>query len=714
MTVLIVVESPAKSKTISKYLGKDFIVRASYGHILDLVTTGPGNFGVDIDGGFIPKYKVIDGKEDKIKTIINAAGLADEIYLASDPDREGEAIAWHLADVLKKTKKPIHRVKFHEITKTALNEAIKNLEELDKDLYDAQQARRILDRIVGFSVSPFLMNAFGEKSLSAGRVQSVALRLIVDREREIESFKPEEYWTVECNLTTATDKEEDRFIAKYSGNISGKDHAKKIEKDLNSDKFLIKSIDRKEKDRKPNPPFITSSLAATAAGSLNYKTEQTMKIAQSLYENGFITYMRTDSIRSSDEAISSCRKWLKDNNYDVPKDAQIYSTKNKAAQDAHEAIRPTDVTISPDKISLNPEEKKLYTLIWQRFVASQMKPAVYDVMDVIIESSSGHKLKATGRSLKYKGWLEIHSVSSKDDVDTMLPNLKVGDYSVLIDPGVKAQQKFTQPPSRFSEKTLIKELEKRGIGRPSTYATIMSKITQRQYVNIVEKMFVPSEIGKKIIDLLVQHFKFMDCSYTSNLEELLDLIACGKEKYVNMLGNFYSDFKVELKRAVLSKAQDFGQKCPKCGENMILKHGKFGFYLACINYPQCKSSMQCEVIDGKPVPRKKGTYNTPDENVKCPECDSPMLKKDGKFGQFYACTKYPKCKGKRKVPYGKKCPSCGEELYATTYGGGSVLFCMGYPNCKYSEKLSDDSVANPKELCKDSQIPKTYKKIFKK
>ncbi len=705
---LVIVESPGKIKKISQYLGANYIVKASVGHVVDLATGGKGNLGVDIENGFKPKYTILPDKKDKVKAIITAASDASQIYLATDDDREGEAIAWHLAEILKKTKLPVFRIKFNEITKKGVLAGIKKPGSLNADLYDAQQARRVLDRIVGFSVSPFLIKRFGPK-LSAGRVQSVAVRMVVDREREIEAFKPEEYWTITSELAKPSNKK-DSFTAKYSKKVTNEKDAKKIKADLDKDTYKVGDVVEEEKKKKPFPPFITSSLASAAAGKYRFSAARTMKAAQSLYESGMITYIRTDSTRLSDDSIADCRDWLKENGYDIPVKPVTYVTK-KGAQDAHEAIRPTDVNLTPKNVFLSEDEQKIYTLIWERFVACQMNPAIYDSLAVTICTSSGHILKANGRTLKYKGWLEVTSDLDNQDSDIKLPVLRKNDDLVLVPPKVKADQKFTKPPSRFTEKTLIEELKKKGIGRPSTYAAIMSKITHKNYVVKKSNAFVPTDRGKEVVDSLVKFFEFMNYNYTAGMEERLDQIADGKLDYVGMLTTFYNPFKDQLKKAYMSEHKDYGYVCDKCKEKMILRHGKFGFFLACSGYPKCKNTLDVEMVDDKPVVKASKTGD-PVDGVSCPNCKSPMVKRDGKFGPFYSCVEYPRCKGTRKVPYGKKCPECGHELYATIYDDESVLFCMNYPNCKHKEKLPKGKVANPKKLA-GKKIPRKISKIIK-
>lgn len=708
---LFIVESPAKARKISKFLGKDFIVEASAGHVVDLTMEGKDNLGVDIENGFKPKYGIMPDKKSKIKILIKRAQEVDNILLATDDDREGEAIAWHLYDVLKKTKKPFKRVIFHEITKEALVKSLKDKRDLNKDMYDAQQARRVLDRIVGFSVSPFLIRKFGPK-MSAGRVQSVAVRLIVDREREIEAFVPEEYWSITACLVKNGSK--DGFLTKYINRVTDTKTATKIKKDLDSDTYIIKDVTKQEQKQNPAPPLITSSMLKAAAGKYKMSAAKTMKAAQALYEAGMITYLRTDSVRCDDAAIDFCRKWLDENGHDKPSAPNKYAIK-KAAQGAHEAIRPTNVENTPKNVYLADDQQKLYTLIWERFIASQMNPALYDATGVLVKSSSGHELKANGRVLKYKGWLEImDDMDAKKDKSIILPPLFKGDECVLTPPKVKSAKKATKPPPRFTELRLIDELEKRGIGRPSTFAAIMSKITSRNYVIKKSNAFIPTESGMNVVDSLVEFFDFMELKYTANMELKLDKIAAGKASYLQTMEEFYGPFKVQLKKAYMSNNVDYGFRCDKCGNDtpMYLKHGKFGYFLACINYRGgCKNTLSCDMVDEKPVLRK--SQGNIESDVKCPICKSGMVKRDGQFGPFYSCSEYPICKGNRKVPYGKKCPDCKYELYATIWQGDSLLFCMGYSKgCRYSEPLKE-RLSDPKRMVAPKIIPKNIKKMLK-
>lgn len=687
---LVVVESPAKAKTIGKYLGPNFIVEASKGHVVDLLKSKKYPLGVDIDGGFIPKYGVLEEKNGTVQKIIDAAEKCSNILLAPDPDREGEAIAWHIAWCLESLNKPIKRVLFHEITKKEILKAVAAPQELDRQLYDAQQARRIIDRIVGFKVSPFLMEKVGGK-LSAGRVQSVAVRLVVDREREIENFKPEEYWNITAQLAKQSNLS-DSFTSKYTGKVPNKQLADKIKADLDISTYKVTSVEAKQKLRNPYPPFTTSRLLQAAAGRYGFAAARTSKAAQTLYENGFCTYIRTDSVRSSPESISDLRSWLSGNKYDIP-DTQNYYKNKDSAQDAHEAIRPTDINLLSGLLIGSDDEKKIYKLIWERFVASQMKPAIYDTMVVLIEASKGqHELKATGSTIRYKGWLAISEdfdSSKKDEDDEIkLPILKEKESLDLVDPKVVAEQKFTQPPPRYSEQSLIKELEKRGIGRPSTYPTIMTKITDKDYVERKKNTFFGTSLGKLVVDLLVKHFGFMQYEYTADMETQLDLIAEDKLKYLTMMNSFYSPFVKQLGDAKTASEKPTGFNCDKCSNPMVLKRSKFGTFLACSTYPECKGTKPC-AVDGENITLVERIKEQPVlvTGINCPKCKGGMVKRDGKFGSFLGCANYPKCNGISRVPFGKKCPKCNDELSLISFNGDEKLSCMAYPNCKYIEEL---------------------------
>ncbi len=720
---LVIVESPAKIKKISTYLGPDYLVRASFGHVIDLATGGKHGLGVDIENDYKPKYLTIPDKRDKVASILDAAKQVDQIYLAMDPDREGEAIAWHIRNALKSTKKPIKRITFNEITKSAVLKAVENPGELNEDLFNAQQARRVLDRIVGFMVSPFLIRSIGPK-LSAGRVQSVAVKLIVDRDKEIEVFKPEEYWNVtaqlHCPMRRIPAKNtilEPNFSAKYIKKITSEKAAKKIKADLDKDKYKVTKVESKEKQRNPLPPLTTPKLQQAAAGRFGYPVAKTMQCAQSLYESGLITYMRTDSTRLSPEFVQLTIDWLHNEKYETPDKPNYYSSSKKGTQDAHEAIRPTDVTKTPQDVFVSEDQQKIYRLIWDRAVSSQMCPAKFDAVSIFIESNSDHALKASGRTLKYEGWLAISSdqkgVKSKgDEDDIQLPKLKKGDVLILVPPKVRAERKETQPPPRLGEGALVRELEKRSIGRPSTYAAIVDKIKYRQYVEVKKKVYHSTKLGREVTASLDKRFRFLNYDYTAEMEAKLDKIADGSLKYVSMMDDFFIPFQKELKEAYNSTEKDYGINCEKCKNPMRLRHGKFGYFLACSGYPECKITYSCDLVDGNPVIKESKVELV--EGVKCPTCKSGMVHRDGKFGPFYSCSTYPKCTGKRKVPSGIKCGKCNtNDMYWTVFDNVPKLACMGYPNCK---NIIDapSGVKKPEWVSPGELNPKKHKKSIKK
>lgn len=716
---LLLIESPGKSATLSKILGENYTIRASYGHIMLLPADGKYKFGIDVDNGFKLKYTFDPLKKDKLKAIIDSAKNVKEILVASDGDTEGCVIAFHLRDALESAGVPIKRVIFNEITKAAVLKAVANPVPFDDNLYESGMARRAVDRLVGFMGSPYISTTLNEK-LSAGRVQSVAVRLVVEREAEIQNFQPEEYWNIFTTLAKPKLLSE-KFDAKLIKKITNKTDADIVKSDLESDQFIVTSVEAKEKKRNPYPPLTTSKLQQVAAGRYGLSVTNIMDAAQKLYEAGKITYMRTDSVRVSPEAIKDVRSWLTENNHNIPAKENFYATKD-AAQNAHEAIRPSYVQETPDNIYLTDDtQKKVYRVIWERFVASQMEPALYDTVSILIKTSSGHELKAAGRTLKYAGWLEIAtdqvSVKSEDEDDIQLPILKAGDNLTLVPPKVKAEQKFTQPPPRFGEAILVKELEKRGIGRPSTYATILNNISGRGYVELKSKVYHGTELGQKVVEKLKKYFKFLEYDYTANMEEQLDFIAEGKLKYEDMLDTFFKDFQKEIKNAYndLNEKSRTDIKCSKCDINfMLIKHGCYGYYLSCSDL-DCKNNISCEVdSDGKPV-IKQNKQVAP--GVSCPKCLKEMTRKDGKFGPYYACLDF-KCGGKSKVPYeDRHCPRCNECLYLTIYNEDSVLFCIGYAKtgCNYKENLpKDKSIANPKEFNKGDGLPNNIKRILKK
>lgn len=675
---LIIVESPIKAKEIRHVLDSSYIVEASYGHIFDLPKS---EMGVNIEKDFEPKYGFISDKaEAQLRLLKNTASQCDLILLAADKDREGEAIAWHLKNALSGLKKPIKRIEFDEITKKGILAGVKKPRELKEDLFNAQQARRVLDRFVGYMISPFVIKNYGP-NLSAGRTQSVAVKMIVDREKEIQNFKPEEYWTITANLVKQGEKES--FYTKYVEKVTDKDTAEKIKKELEAGTFVVSSIDQNKKEKKPNPPFITSKLVAATAGKFKWKADKTMKLAQSLFDGGYITYHRTDSVRSSEDRIEDCRNWLKDNSFEIPKKSNHYANKD-AAQDAHEAIHPTDVSRKDSDLLISDDEKKLYKLIWERFVASQMNSAIYETATVIVETSDKHKLKANGRILRSKGWLALLP-DEEEDSDVKLPALNVKDILELVKPGIKAEQKFTKPPPRFTGKTLIEELESYGIGRPATYAALTAKVQDRFYVTEDKGVFYPTELGVKVTEDLASHFDFLKYDYTAETEEKLDLIAAGKLSYLKMMKEFYPLLVEQLKNAYFSKKKDYGFRCPKCEGFLDLRDGQFGPYLSCYDYPNCKYTQSVDIVDGKPTPRESKIKTV--DGIKCQRCGSGMFKKDGKFGPFYGCSAYPKCTAIQNIPVGKKCVKCGKDMCARVFNKEIKLSCMTYPNCSNIESL---------------------------
>ena len=706
---LIIVESPKKAKEIRHVLDSSYIIETSFGHIFDLPKS---EMGVNIEKDFTAKYVVMDEKaESKLKVIKNAATQVDQILLAADDDREGEAIAWHLYNALAPLKKPMKRVVFKEVTKKGILFGLKNLvRDLDENLFDAQQARRVLDRFVGYMVSPFVIKHYGN-NLSAGRTQSVVVRMIVDREKEINDFEPEEYWTIFATLIKPGEKES--FVAKIADKITEETVAKKVKSDLESCSYWVSAIDNKKKERYPNPPFETAKLVSTAATKFKWDAAKTMKLAQSLFDGGFITYHRTDSVRSEDDRMDACREWLTENSFEIPKKPVIYQNKD-SAQNAHEGIHPTDVSRKFSDLMISEDEKKLYKMIWERFVSSQMNPAVYDTATVTVETSSKHKLKATGRILRSKGWLALLP-EEEEDSDVKLPLLNVKDTLELKKPGVKADQKFTKPPPRFSVATLTNQLKELQIGRPATYAALMSKVQDRAYVTEDKGVFYPTELGTKVTQDLSSHFDFMKFDYTADCEKQLDLIANGKLTYLQMMKSFYPLLVQQLKDAYFSKKIDYGFRCPKCDGFMDLREGQFGPYLSCFNYPTCKHSQSVDLIDGKPVLRESKIKTV--DGVKCQRCGSGMFKKDGKFGPFYGCVTYPKCTAIQNIPVGVKCKKCRGEMCARVFNGEMKLSCMKYPDCSNIEDVpkgtkidwNDPAEINKKKPSKKEE--KNFKEI---
>jgi DNA topoisomerase-1 len=749
---LVVVESPAKAKTIKKYLGPKYEVVASKGHIKDL----PKKMGIDIEKGFQETYEVVPGKEKVLAELKGAARDADVVLLATDPDREGEAIAWHIAEELKSKTRPTRRVEFHEITRKGVEHGVTHPRELDKHLYDAQRARRVLDRIVGYDVSALVWSklAFG---LSAGRVQSVALRLIVDREREIEAFVPEEYWNCGAALaqTRAMNGHAPSFMARLATKngqkhpVGNGEEAARVRADLEGATYRVSKISKSERKRHAPAPYTTSKLQQDAVNRLGFGAKRTMQVAQGLYEGidlgkdggpvGLITYMRTDSVRLSPDAVNAARehiaqrygaKW-------VPEQPNVFKSK-KGAQDAHEAIRPTSLELAPESVRrhLKDEQFKLYKMIWDRFVASQMKDAVYDQTSVEIEAKARRSpgadgagatygLRASGRILKFSGWLEAYGDSSggragaagaepskaaplageepqedeadggeksekkrtrdllADDTEATLPELEEGEALALkTPPGVVTEQKFTQPPPRYNEGSLVRELEERGIGRPSTYAEIISKVQARDYVEKIDgARFRPTLLGKFVVDGLVSsELDFMDPTFTSKMEDELDAVEEGKEERITLLKRFYKRFRDQLDKSKKGKRwnpepEPTDEKCDVCGVGTMTKRwSRNGWFLGCAEYPKCKNTRDLG-------PDGKGGAPPRETGILCDKCGKAMVIKSGRFGEFLSCTGYPECKNAKPIPLGIKCPKCGGdiiEIRAKKRGGKTFYGCSRY------------------------------------
>jgi DNA topoisomerase-1 len=713
---LIIVESPAKARTIAKFLGKDFVVKASVGHIKDLPKT---KLGVDIENGFEPHYIMIRGKKKIITELKKASKKATEIYLAPDPDREGEAIAWHIAEVLADKGKNIHRVLIHEITPRAVADALKNHRGLQESLYRAQQARRILDRLVGYKISPLLWQKV-KRGLSAGRVQSVALRLICDREKEIRAFIPQEYWSITAQLQHP--QKPPPFEAKLT-QIKGKKiqiekeaEAKKITDALRGKRFEVADITKKKKKRNPAPPFITSTLQQEASRKLRFSAKKTMFIAQQLYEGidlgdlgqvGLITYMRTDSVRLSQDAIREVRELIQrqfSEDY-LPEKPHFYKSR-ASAQEAHEAIRPTSLDMPLEKVKgfLTPDQRSLYKLIWDRFLACQMRPAIFDQTTIQIKADD-YLFVATGSIMKFAGFTAVY-VEGKDsqeggEEEGILPLLNTGDVVELRD--LLPKQHFTQPPPRFTESTLVRELEEKGIGRPSTYATILSNIQEKRYVELIERKFNPTDLGFLVADLLIDNFpSIMDVGFTAHMEENLDKIEEEKVPWQQVLEEFYQPFEENLKRAeanmrdVKSERTLTDIRCDQCGSMMEIRWGKYGKFLSCSAYPECKNAKMFR----KDEEGKIMIEEPPSVDEKCPQCDSPMIVKEGRYGKFLACSRYPDCKGTKSMSTGVACPQqgCGGALVQRRTKKGRIFFgCNNYPNCRFA--LWERPVAQPCPQC---------------
>jgi len=698
---LIIVESPAKARTIKNFLGKDYEVIASKGHIRDLPEK---SFGIKIeDDKFVPQYRVTPSHRDIAKQLKEKAKKAKEIYIATDEDREGEAIGYHIAHIIGKKPETLPRIVFHEITKTAIKNALKNPRTIDLNKVNAQQARRLLDRIVGYKLSP-LLNSKIQKGLSAGRVQSAALKLVVDREREIKNFKPEEYYTIEGIF-----KGVEANLIKYDGKKKEKlkkEEVDKILEELKSLEYKVR-LEKKVSTSKSPAPFMTSTLQQTASTELGFSPRKTMQIAQKLYEGvktpigetGIITYMRTDSLNIAKEAQEAAIKFIEENFGKEYAQAKTYKTKSSNAQEAHEAIRPTHIELTPDSLKnyLSKDELKLYTLIYNRFLASQMKDAKFEVLNVYFENKG--VFKASGKRLVFDGFYKVYGKPSKDN---LLPEFKEGE--VLKPEDVKATQHFTKPPERYTEASLIKKLETLGIGRPSTYAPTITLLQNRHYVEVKDKKLVPTEIAFTVIETLEKHFpEIVNASFTANMEEMLDEIASSKKDWQEVLKEFYFPFveKVnkgykEIPSQKISKP--IGERCPECGGELVIRKGRYGEFIGCINYPKCKYTRPLEKEEKK-------------VDIKCDKCGADMLIKKGKNGEFLACSNYPECKNTKPLneptKIDVKCPECGGDIIKRKGPRGEFFGCSNYPECKFISKYEPTNNKCPE--CGYLMAKRTYR-----
>ncbi len=740
---LVVVESPAKAKTIKKYLGTGYTVKASVGHIKDLPKS---DIGVDVDRDFKPKYQVIETKQKVVEELKKYAALSDKVFLATDPDREGEAIAWHISEEID--HKNAYRVMFNEITKNAIQLAIQNPTQLNRDTYDSQQTRRILDRLVGYQISPLLWKKI-RRGLSAGRVQSVAVRLIVEREAEIKAFVPEEYWTLDALLEASLPPNFRAKLSKLDGQkaeLKSGEVSNALVEELKTAAFIISKVDQRERRRNAPAPFITSKLQQEAANRLHFTAKKTMTLAQRLYEGvelgeegqtALITYMRTDSVRLSPEVVGKVRDMI-DEKYGkeyLPEEPVVFKTK-KSAQDAHEAIRPTSLDYPPEKVKefIEPDMFRLYELIWNRFVACQMKPAVYDQTAADINAGRA-VFRASGSTLKFPGYLAVYgqglTLEEQDEKDKkakegeevpeeasgQLPPLSEGEQLKLVateasPTGLLAEQHFTQPPPRFNEASLVRELEEKGIGRPSTYAAILSTIQDKKYVEKLEGRFYPTDLGLITTEELVKHFPTeMDVQFTAGLEEKLDLISDGGVNWKQVLHDFYTPFKDTLAKAEVAmrdvKREEIPTdlKCEKCQSTMVIKWGKMGRFLACSNYPECKNTKDFKQIDGKIVVVEE---ETTDEV--CDKCSRPMIIKRGRFGRFMACSGYPECKNSKALSIGVTCPECklGYLTERRSKRGKAFFGCNRYPECRFA--AWDRPLPEACPTCKSPYLLQKYSK----
>lgn len=689
MSKLVIVESPAKAKNIKGYLGKGYEVVASMGHVRDLPSA---RLSVDVEHDFAPKYAIIKGKEAFVKDLKKKADKSDYVYLATDPDREGEAISWHLANILELDLKDKNRVTFNEITKHGVTEGMENPRSIDIDLVDAQQARRILDRLIGYKLSPFISQKI-RRGLSAGRVQSVALRLVVDREEEIRAFVPQEYWSIDAKFTNPPSKKV--FAAAIYGKngkkikINSKEESDKILSELDGAEYTVASVKKGTRKKSPTPPFITSTLQQEASRRLSFQARRTMKAAQELYEGldvkglgtvGLITYMRTDSLRISDEARAAGNQFILDNYGEkyLPKKPRFFKSKGNV-QDGHEAIRPSMPGVTPESVkgSLTNDQYKIYKLVWERFIASLMENCLQETVKVEI-AAGDYTFTASGYTVKFDGFTALYEESKDDaspDSSAPLPELKQGDALRLK--SILGNQHFTQPPARYTEASLTKALEENGVGRPSTYVTITSTIVAREYVKREGKQFVPTELGEAVTKLLEDRMpNIVDVKYTSKMEADLDKIDSGEKNYIDMIRHYYDEFEKPLEKAKIEmqgvkiklKEEETDEVCEKCGRNMVVKVGRFGKFLACPGYPECKNT--------KPLILRT--------KAKCPECGGDVIeKKTRKGAAFYGCSNYPNCNFMTwDVPSDEVCPRCGKSLFRRK---GNVLYCPDTEGCGFTK-----------------------------
>ncbi len=735
---LVIVESPAKAKTIKKYLGKGFEVLASYGHVRDLL---PKEGAVDPANDFAMKYQLIEKNEKHVEAIVKALKKADTLYLATDPDREGEAISWHLYEILKERglldDKTVGRVSFNEVTKKAVKEAVEHPEELSQDLVNAQLARRALDYLVGFNLSPLLWKKI-RRGLSAGRVQSPALRLIVEREIEIEKFDPKEYWTVQADVETEGTPFSSKLFT-YKGKkltqfeLNNEKKAKAAEKAINDaakGELTIAKVDKKKRKRNPTAPFTTSTMQQEAARKLGFTTRKTMSVAQQLYEGielqgesvGLITYMRTDSVNLSEEALNEIREYI-GNRYgenNVPSEHRTYKTKSKNAQEAHEAIRPTSVLNEPTKIkkSLSKDQYRLYSLIWKRTVACQMIHATLDTVSVDLAANDKIVFRANGSTLVDPGFMAVYQegaddVKASDDDEKMLPPLEEGKTVKLLK--IKPEQHFTEPPPRYSEASLVKSLEEHGIGRPSTYASIISTLQHREYVEMDKKRFIPTDVGRIVNKFLTEHFtNYVDYDFTARMEDELDAISRGEKDWVPIMKQFWEPFKELVddkeknvdRKDVTHEAID--EKCPECGGDLAIRLGRRGRFIGCNNYPECSYTRN---VNGDDDSEDQKAI----EGRKCPECESDLLIRHGKYGKFIGCSGYPDCKFieplEKPEDMGVKCPECkkGNMLKRKSRRGKIFFSCEHYPTCKYA--VWNEPID---KTCPECSWPMLTKKVTKR